>query len=82
MVRYSPYMLLQKKGPDGVMWRETDYHKQKELEKRNPIFRRGGGTMNWPITDFLFNLIILSCPGILVIIWAIIIGMIYTFLEK
>ena len=42
MVRYSPYMLLQKKGPDGVMWRETDYHKQKELEKRNPIFRRGG----------------------------------------
>lgn len=42
MVRYSPYMLLQKKGPDGVMWRETDYHKQKELEKLNPIFRRGG----------------------------------------
>ena len=42
MVIYSPYMLLQKKGPDGVMWRETDYHKQKELEKRNPIFRRGG----------------------------------------
>ena len=42
MVRYSPYMLLQKKGPDGVMWIETDYHKQKELEKRNTIFRRGG----------------------------------------
>ena len=42
MDRYSPYMLLQKKGPDGVMWRETDYNKQKELEKRNPIFRRGG----------------------------------------
>ena len=38
--------------------------------------------MDLPITDFLFNLIILSCPGILVIIWAIIIGMIYTFLEK
>ena len=29
MVRYSPYMLLQKKGPDGVMWIETDYHKQR-----------------------------------------------------
>lgn len=30
------------RGPDGVMWRETDYHKQKELEKKNPIFKRGG----------------------------------------
>ena len=28
--------------PDGVMWKETDYHKQKELEKKNPIFKQGG----------------------------------------
>lgn len=28
--------------PDGVMWKETDFHKQKYLEKRNPIFKRGG----------------------------------------
>nr|DAP67884.1 MAG TPA: hypothetical protein [Caudoviricetes sp.] len=23
---------------DGVMWKHQDYHKQKELELRNPIF--------------------------------------------
>ena len=39
--------------------------------------------MDWPILDFLFNLVILSSLiGILVIIWAIIIGMIVMFLEK
>ena len=39
--------------------------------------------MDWQILDFLFNLIILSSLiGILVIIWAIIIGMIVMFLEK
>ena len=39
--------------------------------------------MDWPILDFLFNLIVLSgLVGILIIIWAIIIGMIVMFLEK
>ena len=41
MENLSPYILSTKRGPDGVMWRETDYHKQKELEKKNPIFKRG-----------------------------------------
>ena len=39
--------------------------------------------MNWPISDFVFNLIVLSALiGILITIWAIIIGMIVMFLEK
>jgi hypothetical protein len=39
--------------------------------------------MDWPILDFLFNLIVLSgLVGILIIIWAIIIGMIFMFFEK
>jgi hypothetical protein len=39
--------------------------------------------MDWPILDFLFNLITLSgLVGILIIILAIIIGMIVMFLEK
>ena len=39
--------------------------------------------MNWPILDFVFNLIVLSSLiGILITIWAIIIGMIVMFLEK
>lgn len=39
--------------------------------------------MDWPILDFLFNLIALSgLVGILIIIWAIIIGMIFMFFEK
>ena len=39
--------------------------------------------MDWPIADFIFNLIVLSgLIGILIIIWAIIIGMIVMFLEK
>ena len=42
MERLSPYILSVRRGPDGVMWKETDYHKQKKLEKRNLIFRRGG----------------------------------------
>lgn len=42
MENLSSYMLSVRRGPDGVMWRETDYHKQKELEKKNPIFKRGG----------------------------------------
>ena len=33
---------MKKDRPGGVMWKETDYHKQKELEKKNPIFKRGG----------------------------------------
>ncbi len=36
---YLPYPINR---PDGVMWKENDYHKQKELEKKNPIFKRGG----------------------------------------
>ena len=33
--------------------------------------------MGWPILDFLFNLLLLSAViGLLIIIWAIIIGMI------
>ena len=39
--------------------------------------------MNWPILDFVFNLIVLSgLIGILITIWAIIIGMIVMFFEK
>ena len=39
--------------------------------------------MDWPILDVLFNLIVLSgMIGILITIWAIIIGMIVMFLEK
>ena len=39
--------------------------------------------MNWPILDFVFNLIVLSSLiGILITIWAIIIGMVVIFLEK
>ena len=42
MERLSTYILSVRGGPDGVMWKETDYHKQKELEKKNPIFKQGG----------------------------------------
>ena len=42
MERLSLYILSVRRGPDGAMWRETDYHKQKELEKKNPIFKKGG----------------------------------------
>mgnify|MGYP003599441118 CR=1 FL=1 len=39
--------------------------------------------MNWPITEFVFNLIVLSSLiGILLTILAIIICMIYMFFEK
>lgn len=39
--------------------------------------------MDWPILDFLFNLIILSgLIAILIIIWALIISMIGMFFEK
>ena len=39
--------------------------------------------MNWPILDVLFNLIVLSgMIGLLIVIWAIIIGMIVMFFEK
>jgi hypothetical protein len=39
--------------------------------------------MDLPIVDFLFNLIVISSlVGILLIIWAIIIGMIALFFEK
>lgn len=39
--------------------------------------------MDWPILDFLFNLIILSgLIAILTVIWILIIGMIGMFLEK
>ncbi|HGA1413460.1 TPA: hypothetical protein ACIRJW_000521 [Streptococcus suis] len=38
---------------------------------------------DWPILDFLFNLIILSgLIAILTIIWAIIIGIVGMFFEK
>ena len=38
--------------------------------------------MDWPILDFLWNLIALSgAIGLLIVIWAIIIGMIYMFFE-
>ena len=44
---------------------------------------KGGGVMKWPIVDFVFNLIVLSSLiVILIIIWAIIIGMIVMFFEK
>ncbi|WP_369350575.1 hypothetical protein AB6M97_08850 [Streptococcus hillyeri] len=42
MERLSPYILSTLRGADGVMWKENDYHKQKELEKKNPVFKRGG----------------------------------------
>ena len=39
--------------------------------------------MDWPILDFLFNLIILSCLiAILAVIWKLNISMISMFLEK
>ena len=39
--------------------------------------------MDWTILDLLFNLIVLSAMiGLLITIWAIIIGMIVMFLEK
>ena len=39
--------------------------------------------MDWPITDFVFNLIVLSgLIALLIVILAIIIGMIYMFFEK
>ncbi len=39
--------------------------------------------MDWPIIDFLFNLIVLSgLIVILTIIWILIIGMIVMFFEK
>ena len=39
--------------------------------------------MDWQILDFLFNIIVLSgMIGLLIVIWAIIIGMIYMFFEK
>ncbi|CYZ55354.1 Uncharacterised protein [Streptococcus suis] len=25
--------------PDGLFWKETDYHKQKAIERKNPVFR-------------------------------------------
>ena len=38
--------------------------------------------MDWPILDVLFNLIVLSgMIGLLIVIWAIIIGMIHMFFE-
>ena len=49
MKRLSPYILSVRRGPDGVMWKESDYHKQKELEKKNKIFKRG---VNYGRTDF------------------------------
>lgn len=27
-------------NPDGIFWKDTDYHKQKEIELKNPVFRR------------------------------------------
>ena len=39
--------------------------------------------MDCPIVDFVFNLIVLSAMiGLLIMIWAIIIGMIVMLLEK
>ena len=39
--------------------------------------------MDWPILDFLINLIALSgMIGLLIVIWAIIIGMMMMFFEK
>lgn len=26
-------------NPDGVFWKENDYHKQKRIERRNPVFK-------------------------------------------
>ena len=38
--------------------------------------------MDWPIIDFLFNIILLSGQiGLLIIVWATIIGMIHMFFE-
>lgn len=35
-IRYNLYREVDEH--DGVMWKHQDYHKQKELELRNPIF--------------------------------------------
>ncbi|MFS9017810.1 hypothetical protein QM953_09995 [Streptococcus cristatus] len=26
-------------NPDGVFWKDTDYHKQKKIEFKNPVFK-------------------------------------------
>ena len=47
------------------------------------FFCEGGGVMDWPILDFLFNLIVLSgLIGLLIIIWMIILGIIHMFFEE
>ena len=39
--------------------------------------------MDWPILDFLFNLVVLSgLIGLLIIIWLIILGIIHVFFEE
>ena len=39
--------------------------------------------MDWPIIDFVFNLIVLSgLIGLLVVIWMTILGIIYMLFEK
>ena len=44
---------------------------------------QGGELMDWPIIDFLFNLIVLlGLIGLLIIILVIIIGMIMQFFEE
>ena len=42
MEEFTVFLPVLKDRPDGVFWKETDYHKQKELEKKNPVFKRGG----------------------------------------
>ena len=36
-------------NPDGVFWKENDYHKQKELELRNPILSSTDTPVDWAV---------------------------------
>lgn len=36
----SYFITFNRDQPDGLFWKETDYHKQKEIELRNPVFKR------------------------------------------
>ena len=45
--------------------------------------QRRGRVMDWPIIDFLFNIIVLSgLIGLLITIWMIILGIIHMLFEE
>lgn len=42
MGKYIQIPLAYTEKLNGVTCKDTDYHKQKQIEKRNPIFKTGG----------------------------------------